>query len=417
MRLKLDGLFSTGLSLQELQAESNKIPVFLNQFYSRGQGFHELPKWKGYVLAVKQLAEKLRPRFERGEWKDIVVLGIGGSALGITCLRDALKGPMWNLHGSPRCLVLDNLDLIEESAASLDLEKTLFIVISKSGQTPETLAQYFYFKERVNKDQFVFITDPDHGALREMGKKEGIALLDIPENIGGRFSVLSSVGLLPAALLGLDIEALLEGAEEMAKSFQSTEWELNLPFQFASIQYLLDWKKGIHMTVMMPYSSRLWMFADWYRQLLAESIGKDGKGLTPIRALGATDQHSQMQLYNEGPTDKLICFLEILEKDSPRIPKVEVESLKYLSGLNFHHLMNTEKAASEQALTQYKKPHLSMEIESLDEKTLGALFMFFEASTAFLGEYYGVDAFNQPGVELGKELTRSLLIDQEKNVQ
>lgn len=407
MKLQLDRLVelgSDGLSWTRMKEEEARIPDFLASFHARQQGFLALPKVKAQVLAVKALAEKMKGRFE-----DIVVLGIGGSALGITCLRDALKGPFWNFSGKPRLFVLDNLDTISDVEALVNLDKTLFIVISKSGTTPETMAQYFYFKEKVSKENFVFITDPESGELRRMGRAMGIPMLDIPENVGGRFSVLSPVGLFPAALLGIDIEELLSGADEMGARFLKTEMELNLPFQFATVQYLLEWDRGVHMTVMMPYSTRLYSLADWYRQLLAESIGKEGRGLTPIRALGVTDQHSQSQLYNEGPKDKLICFLQVEKGSDLSIPAVGVPALNYLSGVSFHELMNTEKKGTEHALTEYKKPTLTITVPEVSAYELGQLFMFFEASIAFLGEYYRINAFDQPGVELGKKLTRQLL--------
>lgn len=390
MRLILDnivGLGDHGLSGEKLRSEGSKIPEFLESFKKRGQGFPSLPKQKATVLAVKHLAERMKGKFD-----DVVVLGIGGSALGITCLRDALAGPLWNSHGKPRLFVLDNLDLVEEVEKIIDPDKTLFIVISKSGGTIETMSMYEYFKAKVSKENFVFITDPEKGKLREIGKEFGIPMLEIPDNVGGRFSVLTSVGLFPAALLGVDIEELLEGADDMMDQFHETEFDLNLAFQIASVQYLLEWKHGIPMTVMMPYSTRLWTFADWYRQLLAESIGKDGKGLTPIRALGVTDQHSQLQLYNEGPTDKLVIFLEV-EK----------------SGIHFERLMKAEKQATEKALSQYQKPNLTLRIDEIDARNLGRLFMLFEQSIAFLGEYYRINAFDQPGVELGKKLTKEIL--------
>lgn len=407
MKLSLEqlvGLGSDGLGMAELKAEGGKIGGFLKSFEARDQGFPLLPKLRGPVLAVKELAEKLKGRF-----KDIVVLGIGGSALGITCVRDALKGPLWNFHGKPRLFVLDNLDTVGELEKVIDPDKTLFIVISKSGTTPETMAQYFYFKQKVSKENFVFITDGKSGELRAMGKEYGIPMLEIPENVGGRFSVLTPVGLFPAAMIGVDIEEMLRGAEAMAKSFNETDFDENPAFQFAAVQYLLEWKYGVHITVMMPYSTRLYTLADWYRQLLAESIGKEGKGLTPVRALGVTDQHSQLQLYNEGPKDKLIVFVEVEKESSPQIPKVERKALAYLSGLSFHKLMNTEKRGTEQALTEYKKPNLTVSVPEVNEYELGQLFMFFEAGIAFLGEYYRINAFDQPGVELSKKLTKQLL--------
>ena len=359
------GLGEKGLSTEALHAEEAKISGFLKSFKAKGQNFPLLPKVKGPVLAVKELAEKLKGRF-----KDIVILGIGGSALGITSLRDALKGPLWNLDGKPRLFVLDNLDTVGELENMLDLDKTLFIVISKSGTTPETMAQFFYFREKVSKERFVFITDPKEGELRAIGKEYGIPMLTIPAEVGGRFSVLSPVGLFPAALLGIDIEELLAGAEKMATQFGETEWDLNLPFQLATVQYLLEWKQGVGITVLFPYSSRLASFADWYGQLLAESIGKEGKGITPLRGVGVTD---------------------------------------YLGGRSFHELMNSEKKGTEQALTEYGRPTATIRIPSLSARTLGELFMFFECSIAFLGEYYRVNAFDQPGVELGKKLTKKIL--------
>jgi len=390
MKLILDnviGLGEKGLNAEELKAEEPKIVDFLERFEKRGQGFTQLPKFKATVLAVKHLAERMK-----GKYENIAVLGIGGSALGIRCLRDALKGPFWNAHGETRLFVLDNLDLVEETLKAVDLDKTLFVVISKSGNTIETMSMYQYFKKKVSKENFVFITDPHKGELRKIGQEFGIPMLEIPENVGGRFSVLSSVGLFPAEMLGIDIEELLAGAEDTLDSFYDPEYNLNLPFQLAAVQYLMEWKHGIHMNVMMPYSTRLQSFAAWHQQLLAESIGKDGKGITPIAALGVTDQHSQLQLYNEGPTDKLIMFLEV--------EKMEI---------HFETLMKAEKTATERSLGQYKKPNLTLRIDEIDARNLGRLFMLFECSIAFLGEYYRINAFDQPGVELGKKLTKEIL--------
>lgn len=398
------GLGDKGLTVKDLKAEEVKIAGFLEEFQKRGQGFQLIPKIKGPILAVKELAEKLK-----GKYKDIVILGIGGSALGITCLMDALKGSFWNFAGSPRVFVLDNLDTIPELERTIDLEKTLFIVISKSGTTPETMAQFFYFREKVSKEQFVFITDPQNGELRAIGKEYGIPMLDIPSNVGGRFSVLTPVGLFPAALLGVDIDTLLEGAESMASSFYQTEFDFNLPFQFAAVQYLLEFKHGISMTVLMPYSTRLYSLADWYRQLLAESIGKEGKGLTPLNALGVTDQHSQLQLWAEGPKDKLIAFLELEKEDSPVIPRISRAALSYLGGHSFHELQNLEKLGTEQALSEYGRNNLTISVPEVNEFELGQLFMFMQCSIAFLGEYYRINAFDQPGVELSKKLTKQLL--------
>ena len=236
MKLSLEqlvGLGGDGLTMAELEAEGSKIAGFLKGFEKRGQGFPLLPKARGPVLAVKELAEKLR-----GKFKDIVVLGIGGSALGINCVRDALMGPLWNFHSKTRLFVLDNLDTVGELERVIDADQTLFIVISKSGTTPETMAQYFYFKQKVSKENFVFITDGESGELREIGREYGIPMLSITENVGGRFSVLTPVGLFTAAMMGVDIEELLRGAEGMAILFMKEKWVLNVLFQFAAAQYL-----------------------------------------------------------------------------------------------------------------------------------------------------------------------------------
>lgn len=399
----LIGLGSKGLEASKIKSKAGLISGFVHEFQNKEQGFLNLSKVKAQVLAVKALVSKYR-----GKFKDIVILGMGGSALGVTCIRDAIFGK-YSMFREPRVFVLDNLDLIKEAEPLIDLDKTLFVVITKSGSTPETMAQYFYFRKKVSKENFIFITDPEKGELRKIGEKFKIPMLSIPVNVGGRFSVLSPVGLFPAALMGADIEEMLAGAEEMAKNFERTEFDLNLAFQIATIQYLLDWEQGIRITVMMPYSSRLASFADWYRQLLAESIGKNGAGLTPLTALGVTDQHSQLQLYNDGPKDKLILFLEVEDEDKTMIPKIENEDFKYLDGCTFGKLMKSEKVATEQALTQYKKPNITLKIPKVDEKNLGRLFMLFETSIAFLGEYYRINAFDQPGVELGKKLTKELL--------
>lgn len=411
MKLNLEKTFlaGVGLSLDTLRAEGAHIEPFLKSFESRGQGFPFLPKLRGPVLEVKKLAEQLKTEQLRGGFHDIVVLGIGGSALGVSSIRDALLGSYWNHYGKPRLFVLDNVDTLPELERCVDLDRSLFIVISKSGTTPETLAQFFYFREKVSKENFVFITDPHSGELHRIAEEYRIPCLEIPENVGGRFSVLSPVGLFPAELLGVDIETLLEGAEAMASAFRSLEWEQNLPFQFASVQYLLERNYAIPMTVLMPYSTRLYGLADWYRQLLAESIGKEGTGLTPIRALGVTDQHSQLQLYNAGPRDKWIVFIEVEREASPRIPSVDRLPLHYLSGHSFHELMNLGKKGTEQALQEYQKPTATLHIPEVNAYELGQLFMFFEASIAFLGEYYRINAFDQPGVELSKQVTKTLL--------
>jgi glucose-6-phosphate isomerase len=378
-----------------IDIDKNEINEYISEIEKKNQGFYKIID--DDISDILEFASSVEDKYD-----DFVVLGIGGSALGIICLQQSLK----HLHKPVRLHVMDNIDpsFLVELDDVLDYKRTLIIVISKSGGTPETLSQYFYFREKC--DNFVFITGKS-GLLRETGEKKGIKMFDIPENVGGRFSVLTAVGLLPAALIGIDIRQLLMGAKEMRDRFLSENFEENLPFKIAKMQYLHG-EKGRNMTVIMPYSQRLIKFADWYRQLLAESIGKTKDvGLTPINALGVTDQHSQSQLYMDGPDDKFFIFVKVEDLGPElKIPDSEVE---YLEGVTFNKLMHTEQQGTIDALTQNNKPNITLTINKVNEHNLGALFMLFEAATAFLGEFYKIDAFNQPGVELSKKLTKKYL--------
>jgi len=397
-----------GITPREIEPFKEQIALRLDSIHQKRQGFYNLPQNKKEIEKIKEFTKQ-----NKDKYKDYVVLGIGGSALGTICLKASLK-PNANLH------IVDNIDpsLINEIEEKIELKTTLFIVVTKSGATPETLSQYFYFRKKIeeanlkSKKHFVFITDPKKGLLREIANEEDIQTFEIPENVGGRFSVLTPVGLLPASLIGIDIEKLMHGANILRESFLSPNYKENLPFQLALAQFLL-YKKGKSITIMMPYSQRLIKLSDWYRQLLAESIGKDGVGITPVNALGVTDQHSQSQLYNDGPNDKLVIFIEV-ENITPtlKIPnlKPEEQSTSYLKNVTFNKLLKTEKTGTEKALTQKDKPNITLKITEVDEQNIGELFMLFEGSIAFLGELFKINAFDQPGVELSKQLTKQLLL-------
>jgi glucose-6-phosphate isomerase len=359
--------------------------------------------------------------------RDVVVLGIGGSALGPIALRTALLPSGWNLlaasarDGRPRLHVLDNVDPVTMASLldRLELGATLFVVTSKSGGTAETLAQYLIVRDRLNaagrpaREHLVFVTDPERGALRRIAGEERISALSIPANVGGRFSVLSPVGLLPAALVGIDIEGLLKGASEMRARCESESWMANPAAAFAVLQWLSDTTRGCRSHVFMPYADGLRDMADWFVQLWAESLGKvrlDGShtGPTPVAALGATDQHSQVQLFMEGPNDKTVTFVTVAEgvRDL-RIPSLHQThpDLSYLGGHTLGELLSVEQRATAGALASRGRLNMSLVLDRLDAWHLGGLFMLLEIATAFAGELYGVDAFNQPGVELGKRFT------------
>jgi glucose-6-phosphate isomerase len=404
--LNLENLFKTGISESDFKSHAEKIPTYLQQIHARKQGFYE-------IIDDQQLIDSVQEFANQADYSHIVVLGIGGSALGTICLQHALG----HLHkqSEPSLHVLDNIDpeFIAEIEDVIDLSETLFIVISKSGGTAETLSQYFYFSQKVEQsdldhnEHFVFVTDPTEGFLRQIAAQKVTTTFDLPSNVGGRFSVLTAVGLLPAALIGIDIDKLIQGAKDMRDKFLSHDFDANLAFQVATIQFMAE--KNIN--VVMPYVQKLNYFADWYKQLLAESIGKtDTIGITPTKALGVTDQHSQLQLYSEGPNDKLIIFFETQNFHTEMvIPNPYPQDHPYLSGVTFNQLINTEKRGTADALTQNGRPNFTVLLDQLNEYTLGQLFLLFEGATAFLGEYYEIDAFNQPGVELSKKLTKQYL--------
>ena len=392
----------------------------------RKHGWIDLPRDERLLAQSADFAERTR-----GRYTDVVILGIGGSALGPIALRTALRPPNWNSlsddarGGRPRLHVLDNVDP-ETIAALLDrleLGKTLFVVTSKSGGTAETMAQYLIVRQRLkrsvesDREHLVFITDPSKGALRPLAAAENLPALEIPPNVGGRFSVLTPVGLLPAALIGIDVRALMAGAGDMAERCASGELRRNPAGTYAMLQWLADTTAGKHIHVLMPYSDPLRDMAAWFVQLWAESLGKvhpDGQsvGPTPLGALGATDQHSQVQLFMEGPADKTVTFLAVEERATDvAIPALytEVPELGYLAGHTLGELISIEQRATAGALAKRGRPNMTLHLDRVDPWHVGALMMFLELATAYAGELYGIDAFNQPGVELGKQFAYALL--------
>lgn len=387
-------------------------------------GYNEETLWY-----VKEYASMVQGRFE-----NILVLGIGGSALGGIAATEALLKPYWNQlseeqrNGFPRIFFLDNIDpdTMTGLLDYLDLSKTLVNVITKSGDTAETMAQFLIVKDRLEKElgdnyryNVVATTDKKTGILRQISEQEGYKTFVVPDDVGGRFSVFSAVGFLPLALVGIDIDSIVNGIKDMDLALKNTDIHENIAAQNALIHYLLDTKKGKHISVMMPYSSKLKFVADWYVQLWAESLGKnkdkDGNdvqiGQTPIKALGATDQHSQIQLYNEGPNDKVISFIRVGEFDNNlEIPNIfEYTGIGYLGGKTMNQLINAEADSTKVALTDYNRPNITITLDKVDGYHIGQLLYMFEVQTAIAGELYNINAFNQPGVEQAKNYTYALM--------
>ncbi|MGI9627603.1 MAG: glucose-6-phosphate isomerase [Longimicrobiales bacterium] len=394
-------------------------------------GFFDLPEDEALLAATREAADTF------GQWfETVVVLGIGGSALGTTTLRESLLKGGWNELDDetrdhyPKLYVLDNPDpaTVLGLLDRLDLARTLFNVVSKSGSTAETMAQFLVvwgrLEEALGPDKvhghFLFTTSPTSGALRDLAIEKGIPTLPVPENVGGRFSVLSPVGLLPAAVAGVDVEALLRGAADMEARCRSSELKENPAGILATLLHAADSELELGIHVLMPYADRLKSFALWFQQLWAESLGKavDRTGAkaevgpTPLPAVGATDQHSQVQLFMEGPRDKVVLFIATQGSgDQVTVPQPfpDTDSLTYLSGKTLGQLLDAERRATAEALRRRGRLNLTIETGAVDASTLGALFMLFQISTVYAGALYGVDPLDQPGVELGKVLTYGLM--------
>ena len=420
----------------ELAQAAAAITASLAQ--SRGTGWE---RWRGlcdepmrseHLGPIGELAAKHRPATD-----NLVVLGIGGSALGNIALQAALRPPTHNLlpegsRNGPRLFVVDNVDpthfddVLEACEAHGGLDRTLFNVISKSGETAETAAQFMIVRDMLrarygekHAEKVVAVTDPAKGTMRKICDAEGYATLPVPEGVGGRFSVLSPVGLFSAAMVGIDLNALLDGAAEMDRRCSAPELDKNPAAMLATLLIELGSRKGKVNHVMMPYANRLYLLADWFRQLWAESLGKEKDltgetvfaGFTPIKALGATDQHSQIQLYREGPNDKVIGFVEVekFTRDVD-IPKgLGIDALKYLEGSTLASLLSAEKRATEYACVESQRPNFTLRFPEINERTVGQFIQLWMVTTAYAGRMLGIDAYDQPAVELGKQATFGLM--------
>ena len=369
----------------------------------------------------------------RKNYKYFVVLGIGGSALGPIAVHQSLCHLHYNdlpekVRNGPKFYVEDNVDPERMKALFdvIDVKKTMFNVITKSGATSETMAQYLIImdmlKQKLGKNankHMIATTSSSKGNLIKIAKENNLKTYYIPESVGGRFSELCPVGLLPAAVLGIDIKSMLDGAKFMNELCNTSDISKNIALASAVLSYI-SIKKGKNISVMMPYADSLKYISDWYAQLWAESLGKevdrDNKkvniGQTPVKALGVTDQHSQVQLYTEGPFDKVITFLAV---DNYRNEYVisngceDISDVNFLCGHTLNELIQAERQATEYALTVKERLNKTIYLPLVNAFTIGQLLFFFELETAYAGEMFNIDAYNQPGVEGGKNATYALL--------
>ncbi|MDR0549286.1 MAG: glucose-6-phosphate isomerase [Deltaproteobacteria bacterium] len=431
--LTSEALGENGLSEADLADLKDPLTLAIKELKTkRDQGllpYLDLPNDESLVNSLKKLSQKGRKKYT-----DVLVLGIGGSALGTSALFTALKPLNYNALPDkkrlwPRLWVADNIDPEGFSALldRLDPPTTLVNVISKSGSTAETMSQFMIAFDWLAKslgktalvDHLLVTTDPETGVLRKIVNDLNLKSLTVPPGVGGRFSVLSAVGLAPLALIGVDIEGLLAGAKSaVAAGFNS--WSTNKAALFAGLNWSLASKKGRGILVFTPYADSLAKVADWFCQLWNESLGKahklDGSAntvsQTATKALGVTDQHSQLQTWMEGPADKTVLFLETLNfKSQKNIPKLfkNQEALAYLGGQSLGQLLSSELKGTSRALTENGRPNFTLTLPQVAAKEVGYLVQTLETATVLSGVLYGVDPLDQPGVELGKKFTYGLM--------
>jgi glucose-6-phosphate isomerase len=391
-------------------------------------GFPALPFDQTTCRAIQRYTAEMR-----GAYDTVCLVGIGGSALGSWALDCGLRGPH-PVQGAfskdfPRLVILDNVDpdFVGSALESMNPARTLSLVVAKSGSTAETISTFLIVRDWMQKklgakanQRIVAVTSEGRGDLKTLATGEGYRTFHLPDNVGGRFSVLSAVGLVPAALIGIDIRKLLKGAAAITNLSWSNDISTNMALRAAMLHYLLLTKKSKTTQVAFPYSNRLWGAALWFRQLWAESLGKArtragelvNVGQTPVAALGTTDQHSQVQLYMEGPRDKVFSFWGVAKPSSPgRIPRVRTgyEAFDYLSGQSLAKLIEAERRSTEAALTENGRPNCTFTLDRIDAEHLGAFMQLMEFETAFMGELLDINAFDQEGVELGKKFTFALM--------
>ena len=417
-----------GISISQIEGMRDKIKKANEGMVSKRAAGNMA--WRDLPVSQLEVADEIISYVKdvKDRFDAFVVLGIGGSALGPLAVQQALNHPFYNelprqkRGGYPKLYVLDNVDpeRLVYFFDIVDPTKCLFNVISKSGSTSETMSQFMIIQKLLEdklgkegaKERIVCTTDPVSGNLIKIAQTEGYRHFFVPPAVGGRFSELTPVGLLPAAFCGIDIKGLLAGAAKMDEVCKNEDIYKNPAHMYALLNYIAM-EKGKNISVMMPYADSLKLMSDWYAQLWAESLGKrydnDGKevfvGQTPVKTLGATDQHSQVQLYVEGPFDKVMVFLGVDEyKETITMPKTyeDMPSLGFLGGVTHNELIKTMQMATEYAIMKAGRPSLTITLPKVTAEEVGKLLYFFEVATAYAGELLNINAFDQPGVEGGK---------------
>lgn len=407
-----------GIPEQEFSSILTSLRRYIEDFgKERKEGEHawtEDPRNDDTIAKVKEVAAFAKQE----KIKTVVWVGIGGSGLGPKVIREVFETPE-----TAEFVLLDTIDpaMLKLYDSLIDWRSALVVVVSKSGGTLEPMSVFFHCWKRLKDahgskagDYCVGVTDPKKGNLRSFCLEHGVRMLPIPANVGGRYSIFTPVGLLPLALLDADIDAFVQGAKDIDESCSNVIPDENPAAMLAAVQFLLDTKRDCKVRVIMPYSQRLESVARWNQQLIAESLGKvETNNPIPLAAIGTQDQHSLLQQWMAGPRKQWHIFIREIEKESFTVPNEVDESLSYLAGKEYGELLDACYKGTSSALTQAKRPHITIAMQKLDAYHLGQLFYLFLAEVVLLGKLYRIDPYGQPAVEIGKKITKSLL--QEKS--
>ncbi len=418
---KLDWTHSMLDALQTTKSHacSAKVADCLVQKLQAGElPFLSMPYMDGLLEELQGFAPKLK-RFQH-----MLLLGIGGSALGAKALQQTFAPQQERAeYQGPWLWIADNVDSarLKHQLENLVAEQTVLVVVSKSGGTIETIGQYFFFKQWLQdacgegwREHVFCITDSNSGFLREEVSQHGLMSLPVPESLGGRYSVLSAVGLMPALFLGLDIENLVRGARDfaaplLASHVSQKSLEEHPAFQLAVWNATLM-EQGYDELIFFSYIPKMSGFGHWFAQLWAESLGKNGKGSQPIPAIGVTDQHSVNQMFLDGPRNKACLFLTCSSHArQPRFPNNIPDSFSYIRGKSFNELLQAEQIGTQMALCESKVPLVEIRLHEVNEYTLGSMILLLATTTLFTAWLLDINPLDQPAVELGKRLAKARL--------
>lgn len=407
-----------GIPEQEFSSILTSLRRYIEDYNKeRAEGSHpwaDDPANEETITQVKEIAE-----FARAEGiKSVIWVGIGGSGLGPKVIREVFEGP-----DTAEFILLDTIDpfMLKMYDELVDWKSALVVVVSKSGGTLEPMSVFFHCWKRLQEargakagEYAVGVTDPKDGKLRSFCLENGIRTVSIPSGVGGRYSIFTPVGLLPIALLGANVDEFVRGAKEIDEICRNIVPDENPAAMLAGVQFLLDTKRDCRVRVIMPYSQRLESVARWNQQLIAESLGKvETNNPIPLAAIGTQDQHSLLQQWMAGPRKQWHIFIREVEKESFTVPEDIDESFSYIAGKEYGELLDACYKGTSGALTQAKRPHVTIGLQKIDEYHLGQLFFLFLVEVILLGKLYRIDPYGQPAVEIGKKITKAILNDQQ----